>query len=79
MTIHSEDYHYTTLQLELEKKLAISKEALEFYAITSSWDNRDELIESPCIAKDDMELFEKWDEHIGGKRAREALKQIGEL
>lgn len=66
---------------ELESKLSKAREALEFYAHQNSW--TDFLSNYTTINQiQDDDLYEDKDEHgqflVGGRRAREALKEIGE-
>jgi hypothetical protein len=62
---------------ELEKKLEIAVEALEFYAFENNWLGINDSKDSYCspvkwirIVEDDM------DNYLGGKLAREALAAI---
>lgn len=62
---------------EVQKKLDIAIDALEFYGNIDNW-NSDETF----AVDDDFEMFEVDDdgnsENLGGKHARETLKQVKE-
>ena len=61
---------------ELEAENKKLREALEFYALWSNWGG-DVRMGSEIIS-DDCDYIEKWYEYVGGKRAREALKEANE-
>lgn len=62
---------------DLKKQNEILRDAIEYYAMFSSWggDNRlgSDIDESDCT------YIEKWYESIGGRRAREALEKLKDL
>jgi hypothetical protein len=62
-------HHIFKIEAE-NKKL---REALEFYALWSNWGG--DLRAGNEIISDDCDYIEKWYEYVGGKRAREALKE----
>jgi hypothetical protein len=71
------------LALEFEKLQAENKklrEALEFYADQSSWMgyHRDVDTIRPCDCEPAKAREDEFDILLGGKRAREALKEVGE-
>lgn len=67
-----------TREQELEVKLAKAVEALRFYGNIDNWSSHEHSYPShPCIDEDDEELTNPHVWH-SGKRAREALKEIGD-
>lgn len=68
---------------ELEEKLAIAIEALEFYADGDNWGHIDpykndyRIIDKTDIGKGDFQISENVDDnYVGGLKAREALEEI---
>lgn len=62
---------------KLEKQNEILRDAVEFYAMTSSWGGDGRL--GSDIDEGDCQYIEKWYESIGGKQAREALEKLKDL
>lgn len=88
---HLEDkvYHSTRLveelrlgNLELKRKLEVAKNALEFYGEKDRWKSVKNCEEESKIRIDaadfDIEVIETRMVFVGGKQARQALKEIGE-
>lgn len=65
---------------ELEKQIEIYKKALDFYAAFTNWFGEVKFKGNnnfPNMNKDDWEQFNN--HTIAGKRARQALKEVGEV
>lgn len=64
----------TAREIELEKKLEIAKEALEFYALKKHFKDEDVYIVNVLGDSDEVDGYVE-----NGLKAREALKKIKEL
>lgn len=64
----------TAREIELEKKLEIAKEALEFYALKKHFKDEDVYIANVLGDSDEVDGYVE-----NGLKAREALKKIKEL
>jgi hypothetical protein len=67
---------------ELSEKLSVAVEALEFYGNKENWQTpEDQGFEHHDSLSNDLAdmIHEDDDKETGGKRAREALKKVGEM
>mgnify|MGYP001282079659 CR=1 FL=1 len=63
---------------ELKQKLEVAKKALRFYGELKNWYNVNSQENSPILKMVIASIDTEGAEWIGGKRARQALKEIGE-